>query len=273
MKLNIADIQIPSTRARKDMGDIAALAASIESVGLLQPVVVDKNHRLIAGHRRIKALQTLNCDEVEVRVVAGLDDAVQALTAERDENTCREAFKPSEATSLGERLEALERERAKERREATQAKPGHRIGDDILSAPIGKGSTRDIVGKAVGMSGMSYTRAKAVVNAAKKEPEKFGALVEEMDRTGKVSTAYNKLPAKYQQQPKVKKATKPPPAPVPPSERPSAVLRKLKKISDAITRVSKEISTLKDGPRRAQMLDALTPLKREVETYRSSLRS
>src|SRR5262245_17977987 len=46
--IRISDIVV-GKRYRKDLGDIPALAADIERLGLLQPTVVDKNHNLIAG--------------------------------------------------------------------------------------------------------------------------------------------------------------------------------------------------------------------------------
>ena len=46
--VDIASIKVGS-RHRKDMGDIAGLAKSIESAGLLHPVVVTPELHLIAG--------------------------------------------------------------------------------------------------------------------------------------------------------------------------------------------------------------------------------
>jgi ParB-like chromosome segregation protein Spo0J len=51
-------------RRRQNYGDIAALAKGIERVGLLEPIVVDRNgqqnsYRLIAGERRLKAVRML----------------------------------------------------------------------------------------------------------------------------------------------------------------------------------------------------------------------
>jgi ParB family chromosome partitioning protein len=48
----IASIK-PGTRHRRDMGDIDALARSIADVGLLHPVVINKEGVLIAGERRL----------------------------------------------------------------------------------------------------------------------------------------------------------------------------------------------------------------------------
>ena len=43
------------------------------------------------------------------------------------------------------------------------------------------------------MSGHTWERAKAVVEAAEEEPENYGHLAEEMDRTGRVSGVHRKL--------------------------------------------------------------------------------
>lgn len=58
-------------RLRKDMGDIAQLAASIKENGLIQPIVLlriqenDLEHyKLIAGHRRLQALKHLGVTEL-----------------------------------------------------------------------------------------------------------------------------------------------------------------------------------------------------------------
>ena len=43
-------------RHRKDMGDVVALARSMADLGLLQPIVIRPDDRLIAGHRRLASL-------------------------------------------------------------------------------------------------------------------------------------------------------------------------------------------------------------------------
>jgi hypothetical protein len=43
------------------------------------------------------------------------------------------------------------------------------------------------------MSTLTYDRAKKVVEAAEEDPETFGPIQEEMDRTGKVEPAYRKV--------------------------------------------------------------------------------
>lgn len=51
-------------RHRRDLGDIDALARSIAEVGLLHPIVVTSEGKLIAGERRLMAVRSLGWDEI-----------------------------------------------------------------------------------------------------------------------------------------------------------------------------------------------------------------
>jgi ParB family chromosome partitioning protein len=62
------DSIIVGERTRKDMGDLDALAASIADVGLINPITVDEDGRLLAGARRLAACKLLGLKEVEVRI-------------------------------------------------------------------------------------------------------------------------------------------------------------------------------------------------------------
>lgn len=105
--------------------------------------------------------------------------------AERDENTCREPYTPEEFVHLGARFEELEREAAKERQSATRNVGAARPGK--LPERERKSDTRDAVGRAAGVSGRTYEKAKAVVESGDR------ALIDEMNRTGKVNGAYKML--------------------------------------------------------------------------------
>ena len=89
-------------RVRADLGDIGALAASILEIGLLHPVVVNEEHTLICGERRIRAFESLGLTSIPVRVVS-LDSI---LTGEHAENEFRKDFSPSERVAIGKALEA-----------------------------------------------------------------------------------------------------------------------------------------------------------------------
>jgi hypothetical protein len=166
----------------------------MNEVGLLQPIVVTERNHLIAGQRRLEAAKLLKWKHVAVRVV-NLDDPFKRLRAEHDENVCRQDFTPSEKVAIGRALEKREGKNAKER----QAQAGPTTGKGKKASASGKipeplkGETRDRVAGQLDMSGKTYEKAKAVVEAAERDPEKFGPVVEEMDRSGKVDPAFKKV--------------------------------------------------------------------------------
>jgi len=201
----IGDVEIRD-RHRKDLGDLGGLAASIEDVGLLQPIVLTSSLRLVAGHRRLEACRKLGWKRIAAVVASTLDDARRMLVAEYDENTQR--LEPSllEKVSIGVAIEAVEQPKAKERQAAAGPSEGRgkKTGPGKIPEPVGTGRVRDIVGEAVKMSGKSYQRAKAVVQAATDDtlaPEVRAVATEalsDMETTGKVAPAYKKLCAAKQ---------------------------------------------------------------------------
>jgi DNA modification methylase len=185
-------------RHRKDLGDLDGLAKSIETVGLLHPIVVRPDYTLVAGLRRLRAVEKLGWDHVPAHVVKGLDEALPLLQAEAQENTCRKDLTPEEAVSLGRMLEEPERAKAKARERAGKS-PDGQAGGRGKKKPPGKfpegftGETRDKVGEAVGMSGRTYEKAKAVIAAAEQDPQTFGPIADKMNQTGSVNKAHRRL--------------------------------------------------------------------------------
>ena len=158
-KLPIGGIDI-GFRYRKDLGDLRPLADSIIEVGLLHPIVVTSEGLLIAGRRRLEACRLLGWAEVPVTVV----DLNEAVRGEAHENFVRKDLLPSEIVALKRAIEPLERRDA-----------------------------RDKVARYLGVGRTTIERAEAVVEAAEQEPEEYGHLVEQMDRSGKVAGAYRRL--------------------------------------------------------------------------------
>ena len=166
--IDIAAIRV-GKRHRKDMGDIGSLARSIADVGLLHAVVVTPDGRLIAGERRLRACQSLGWRRIPARVV----DLAEIVRGELAENAERKDFLPSEIDAIRRMLEPVERAAAKAR--MTLGK---------ISTGSDAGKTRDKIGAFAGVSGRSVEMIAAVVDAAERDPERFGHLVEEMDQSG-----------------------------------------------------------------------------------------
>jgi len=91
----------------------------------------------------------------------------------RDENDCRVPFSPLEAVAMGRALEELEKPKAQERQSVAGKERGR---GKIASGKFTEAKqTRDIVGEAIGVSGMTYQRAKAVAFAGLNRPKQARA--------------------------------------------------------------------------------------------------
>ncbi len=168
---------IVGDRHRKDMGDIEGLARSINELGLLHPIVVRPDGTLIAGERRLRAVQMLGWQDVPVTMV-DLEDVVRGEFAE---NTIRKDFTITEALAIAEALEPMERAAAKERQEAQDFGRGV---TPVKFTGVSADNNRalDHVATAVGMSRPTLLKAREVQAAALSDPDKFGDLPEKMDK-------------------------------------------------------------------------------------------
>jgi ParB/RepB/Spo0J family partition protein len=80
---------LDSDRTRQDYGDLESLAESIDTNGLIHPIVIDSTNRLIAGGRRLRAMRDiLKLDSIPVVIFEVLDDAQLAIL-EVEENIRR----------------------------------------------------------------------------------------------------------------------------------------------------------------------------------------
>ncbi|GAB3129100.1 ParB N-terminal domain-containing protein [Glaciibacter psychrotolerans] len=115
----IDSIRIGS-RHRTDLGDIDALAASIERQGLLQPITVTPDGILVCGARRLAALRQLGVRKLNVWVRSGISDRLTQLLAEQDDNALHKALSPTEAATLYREVKVLLSEDARHRQEASR---------------------------------------------------------------------------------------------------------------------------------------------------------
>ncbi len=149
-EVRIADIIIRN-RYRNELGDIPALADSINRLGLLQPIGISPNRELIFGARRIEAFKLRGQDRIPARVL----DIQSILQGEYDENDIRKDFTPSEKVAIARAIEAdLAGRRGRPARLKVDSSP-----------PFPRGKTRELATERAGFgSGRQYERAKTVVN-------------------------------------------------------------------------------------------------------------
>jgi len=199
--MQIADIKI-GPRFRRNLGDIASLAANIAAVGLMHRPAVRPDGTLIVGARRIAACKQLGWSEVPVHVI----DLDAIARGELAENTCRKDFLPSEIDDIRRAVEPIEQAAARERqRQHGGTAPGRHSGK-ISTSDAGK--MRDKIGKFAGISGRTVEKIAAIMDAAEADPERYGDLVERMDRHGKVEPAYRKFKHLQTQQHLIEQAAK-----------------------------------------------------------------
>ena len=79
---------IVGERVRKEFGDIEDLASSLARVGLLNPIIVDSDNKLLAGHRRLLAAMHLGWTSIQARLIDELDEATRR-EVELEENIRR----------------------------------------------------------------------------------------------------------------------------------------------------------------------------------------
>jgi DNA modification methylase len=106
-KVRLDEIRINPEKRRK-VGDVTELADSISRLGLLNPITITKDKRLVAGFHRFTAAKKLGWDEIEC-VVKDLSD-LEARLAEIDENLVRNELSILErAEQYKERKEIYEK--------------------------------------------------------------------------------------------------------------------------------------------------------------------
>jgi ParB/RepB/Spo0J family partition protein len=178
-EIDISAIRV-GERHRNDMGDIAGLARNIDEIGLLHPVVVTPGMQLIAGERRIRAFQWLGRTRIPAHVV----DLAEIVRGELSENAHRKDFTPSEIDAIRRKVEPIERAAARQRMSAG--------GKGVeISTPSGK--TRDKIGAFAGVSGRTVEKIAEIVEAAEAEPTRYGKLLVDMDRSGRVNSVHRRL--------------------------------------------------------------------------------
>ena len=152
-------------RHRKDYGDIASLAASIEQLGLLQPIGITANHELVFGQRRLLAFEHLGRTSIPARVI----DVPALVLAEHAENEIRKDFTASERVGIGKAVEA-ELKAIGERR--GRPKQDNEQQNELLEISVNcnefpQGRTAEIAAEKAGFdSEATYRRAKAVTEHA-----------------------------------------------------------------------------------------------------------
>ena len=159
------DLVYVGDRFRRDLGDLDALAASIATEGLLQPIGITEDYYLIFGERRLQAVRdVLRQETIPARMV----DVHSMVACEYAENELRKNFTPSERVAIAQALEAEIGDRQGER---TDLEPQENFPE--VESGV---QTREFAAERAGFGNYrTYEQAKRVVEQGVDE------VIEQMD--------------------------------------------------------------------------------------------
>ena len=90
-EVNIDDVVVRQPLRQSD-GDLGDLESSVRRLGLLCPIIIDRNGVLISGGRRLKACRAAGLMVVPALRVDVDHDSLEALSVRSDDNLCRQAL-------------------------------------------------------------------------------------------------------------------------------------------------------------------------------------
>lgn len=74
ISVRVSEIVPYENNPRKNDKAVGVVTESIEQTGYNNPIIVDENNVILAGHTRLKSLKKLGIREIEVLQVTGLDE-------------------------------------------------------------------------------------------------------------------------------------------------------------------------------------------------------
>jgi DNA (cytosine-5)-methyltransferase 1 len=174
------------------------LVESIEKVGVLQPIVIDRNKQILAGHRRWEACRTIaerrpdKDFRIPATIFTGSDFQAEQLVIESNRQRVKT---PEQKAREFRELKRIEAALAKERQLAAQNNRAARAVQARLPEQA-RGQARDKAAEAVGMGGRTAEKLLALVQKADDgDPEARAALDAVNEGRMSVDAAYRMVAA------------------------------------------------------------------------------
>lgn len=168
----------------------AELIASIKSLGILNPILVNEDFEVLSGNQRLKAYQILHkkhSHTFPIWIPIRRTDAV-GLEAEQlvlEENRQRVKTAEQKGREFKE-LKRIETELAKERQKLSKERKRIEAESDIEEGqenfPYPTGQARDKAAEVIGMSGRTAEKLEAIIDASDDGDENASAALREIDR-------------------------------------------------------------------------------------------
>jgi N6-adenosine-specific RNA methylase IME4 len=157
-------VDIKDSGAKREHGEIEGLKQSINEIGLINPITVDANGKLLAGRRRFQAVSELGWNEVEVRVLP-VDKPLTDFRVALDENLKRKQLTDPEVAVAIQEYDELKRNLEGEREAGGDRQSiGYSVTDD-------KGWSLQKTADELGVSKPAVVKAIKIAEAVKKHPK------------------------------------------------------------------------------------------------------
>lgn len=105
-QIPVEQIKLDGKNPRRTIENINELKETILKEGVLQPIIVDKDDRLIIGHRRLQACKEANIKKIPV-IRKDIKDDTEILKLRLLENLCRVNIKPLEKANAIQKLKEI----------------------------------------------------------------------------------------------------------------------------------------------------------------------
>lgn len=156
--------------------EVKDLAASIRMYGQVVPIMVRTDLTLVSGQRRLEA-----CKVLGVQVFAHVVDVLDAEAAQIEEDRCRHQLTPYEMYRVTEAL----RPRLEDEAWARKV-----LGKKQYDKASKKGRVDEILAEHVSISRGTLRKIREIVGAWHTDPEKYQAVMDALEKDGRVDRHY-----------------------------------------------------------------------------------
>lgn len=170
MKVPIS--KLVDTQPRRDHGNIEELKQSILDVGLINPLTINQDYRLIAGRRRYQALQELGWTEVDCRMLQS-DSALFDFKVAIEENLKRKSLTDPEVAIAIKEYDDMKRqiEGSKQRGNPNLLQCNKLDNTNSSKCEELEGWTQKKTAEDLGISEGSVNQAIQIAKAIEEKPE------------------------------------------------------------------------------------------------------
>jgi len=156
--------EIKNVDPKRTHGDIKSLKESIQEVGLINPLTINQDYKLLAGRRRYQAIRELGWEEVDARIINSENELFDFKVA-IEENLRRKPLTDIETATVIKEYDEMKREL-----EGSQPQGKHRSSSSLPFCG-NDGWSHDKTAKDLNISRQAVNKAIHIAKAVEEYPE------------------------------------------------------------------------------------------------------